>query len=201
MLTVSLAPARWLVLAFSLAAIASVAIVVCYGLEDYAVQLVPGFAAALLAFMIALAWERDREEKGVVREANDLITQRKGEAERRLGTIRRELETNLVSLREAKRFLPLHIVAVNPQLLAGAWSASASALAELLEDVDLTAEIAFTYDRLEELRWRLRTRAESRTNDLDQMSIALVAELIPRRRRSSSGSASRSKTRECNCAV
>jgi hypothetical protein len=69
--------------------------------------------------------------------------------------------------------------AVNPQLLDGAWIASASALAELLADYELTADIARVYGRIEELRWRLRTRTETRVNTLDTMTIALVDELGP----------------------
>jgi hypothetical protein len=58
------------------------------GWRGYAVQLVPGFAAALGAFVIALAWEREREAKQVVAATEQLVQQRETEARRRLATVR-----------------------------------------------------------------------------------------------------------------
>lgn len=48
-----------------------------YGGLDYWPQLVAGFAASLFAFMLALAWERDREEKRATAEATRLAAERK----------------------------------------------------------------------------------------------------------------------------
>ena len=44
-------------------------------------------------------------------------------------------------------------------------------------DYELVADLAFTYGRLEELRWRLRVRTEQREDGLDAMTIPLVKEL------------------------
>ena len=49
-------------------------------------------------------------------------------------------------------------IALNPELLEGAWAANAPRLSEILADYELTAKLASTYGRTEELRWRLRQR-------------------------------------------
>ncbi len=87
-----------LVLSLVLVAGFSVWLVCAYGLEGYATQLVPGFAAALLAFVIALAWERDQEVKKTEKSAESLLEQQVIEVQRRLGAVRDELSANLKSL-------------------------------------------------------------------------------------------------------
>jgi hypothetical protein len=68
---------------------------------------------------------------------------------------------------------------MNPQLLEGAWTASASRLSELVADYKLIADLATAYGRIEELRWRLRYRTEHRGEWLDAMTASLVEELQP----------------------
>jgi hypothetical protein len=68
---------------------------------------------------------------------------------------------------------------VNPQLLEGAWIASASRLSELVADYKLIADLATAYGRIDELRWRLRYRTEHRAEWLDTMTASLVEELQP----------------------
>lgn len=76
---------------------------------------------------------------------------------------------------------------VNPQLLEGAWAASASRLSELIADYKLIADLGTAYGRIEELRWRIRSRTEHERTVLDgpirQLAIELrdeVAELLKR---------------------
>jgi len=50
-------------------------------------------------------------------------------------------------------------------------------LSELVADYGLIGDLATTYGRIEELRWRLRHRSENMTKDLDPMTAPLIAEL------------------------
>jgi hypothetical protein len=59
----------------------------------------------------------------------------------------------------------------------GAWTASAGRLTELIADYKLTGDLAFTYGRIEGLRWRLRHRTESQNPQLDATTSPLVGEL------------------------
>ena len=67
----------------------------------------------------------------------------------------------------------------HPQLLEGAWAANAPRLSELVADYELISDLAVTYGRIEELRWRLRYRSENLgARDLiDGMTLPLVVEL------------------------
>ena len=168
-----------LLLVFALALAGSAWLVWHYGAEEFAVQLASGFVAALAAFVLALAWERDRERRRAVEDAGKLVRRQKTEVRRRLSTVRDELSENLISLRSIDRDLAPGVI-VNPQLLAGAWTASAPSLAKLLADYELTADAARIYDRIEELRWRLRTRTTDHLHEpaFDDMIRALAKELI-----------------------
>lgn len=168
-----------LLLTFALALAGSAVLVQHYGGEEFAVQLASGFLAALGAFVLALAWERDREAKKAVESAKRVTEEQVVEVSRRLRTVRDELSADLKSFHDVEQTLGPH-VAVHPQLLDRAWTASAPALAELVADYELTADIARTYGRIEELRWRLRTRTQlALTGGLEGMTSLLVAELIP----------------------
>jgi hypothetical protein len=123
--------------------------------------------------------ERAREKRQAEESAKRIADDQAVEVSKRLKTVREELKANRKSIQEADAPLRLGSKAVNPQLLDGAWTASAPSLAELLADYELTAEIARVYGRIEELRWRLRTRTETRVNTLDDLTIALVVELGP----------------------
>jgi hypothetical protein len=74
-------------------------------------------------------------------------------------------------------------LAVNPQLLEGAWLANASRLSEILSDYELVGDLAFVYGRIEELRWRLRERTVALGVNVDiahtlaTMTVGLVREL------------------------
>jgi hypothetical protein len=139
-----------------------------------------GFGASLLAFVLALSWERDREHVRAKRDAANLESHRVTEARRRLETIKRELETNADSLEFLERSLPSPPGTFNmlhPQLLDGAWTASAARVTELIADYDLTGGLAYTYGRIEELRWRLRYRSEhGAPAQLERMTASLVME-------------------------
>lgn len=171
--------------ALSLAGLAACAglgavVVELYGGRDLSSELVGSFAGTLVAFMLALAWERERELRRAQDDASELTARRVTEVRRRLEPIRTELEKNLQSVKDSLGHLQpddSRFMLSNPQLLEGAWNASAPRLSELLEDVKLVADLSVTYGRLEELRWRLRQRTEHRTAALDNMTLPLLAQL------------------------
>jgi hypothetical protein len=153
-----------------------------YGGDTFIPEAVGGFAASLGAFMLALAWERDREQEKVTAAATELAKSRVTEARRRLPAVRKELEANAKSLDELAEVFktpirPGTFPIANPQLLDRAWNANAARLTELIADYELTGSLAFTYGRIEELRWRLRLRTEHRDASLDRMTAPLVGEL------------------------
>jgi hypothetical protein len=175
-----------------------------YGGDSFWPGLVAGFLGTLVAFMLALMWERERERdqrrredeqkrEELEREAEQLDKRRITEARRRLEPVRTELEKNAESLRiideayagkgrreeiaasavseDSGRFL------VNPQLLGGAWVASAPRLTELIDDYELIADLGTAYGRIEELRWRIRSRIEHKNTNLDSAIKALAGGL------------------------
>jgi hypothetical protein len=164
------------------AAVASVIVVKHFGGVTYFPGLVGGFASSLVAFVLALSWERERELKRFEGEARALNERRGTELRRRLQPVLAELEKNAVSIREVAGALsapagPGQFNVANPQLLEGAWMASASRVAELTADYQLVADLAAFYGRLEELRWRIRYRTEHQSVMLDGMTAPLVDEL------------------------
>jgi hypothetical protein len=153
-----------------------------WGLRDLVPGLLGNFAASLAAFMLALAWESDRERRKLLSTAKEFDRRRATEVRRRLSAVKAELEKNAESVTDVISFLskppaPYTFSLVHPQLLEGAWSANASAIAELLADYGLTSDLSVTYGRIEELRWRLRFRSSQRTNELDAITLPLAEEL------------------------
>lgn len=163
---------------------AAIVVLSVYGGASFLPGLVGGFAASLAAFMLALSWERDRERLQGEREANAFEQRLTTEVRRRFASVRVELGKNaesltaLVSLIKSDPYEnPAEFEYVHPQLLEGAWTANAPRLSELVADYELIADLAATYGRIEELRWRLRYRSERMSKDLDAMTVPLVAEL------------------------
>src|SRR6266540_686679 len=160
-----------------------VVVVSIWGSASLFPGLLGNFAASLAAFMLALAWERDREAARSESDAALIEQQRATEVRRRFAPARLELEKNAQSLKELGKLIvpdpyatPVFTYA-HPQLLEGAWTANAPRLSELVADYDLIGDLAMTYGRIEELRWRLRHRSENMTKDLDEMTIPLITEL------------------------
>jgi hypothetical protein len=189
---ISTRPGVYLIVALVGAGVLGFVVIRLYGLESFLPGLVGGFGASLVAFVLALSWERDKERQQVKEERDRELKQlarreqtfnerRRAELQRRLSTVRTELERNFESLQSLKGldadpgapgFVHLH-----PQLLDGAWTANAPQLSELVDDYELIADLATTYDRIEELRWRLRYRTEHHDKELDPMTAPLVTEL------------------------
>jgi hypothetical protein len=191
-------PRFLLVAAAVTAAVAALLVLRRYGGDSLWPELVSGFGASLLAFMLALTWESDRERRRFAQEmeregrrfeqaAKELEQERATEVRRRFQGVRTELQKNDESIAmlmrefaealEATRTGTRGMRALHPQLLDRAWNANAPRLAELVADYELIAELGITYGRIEELRWRLRHRTESRSAELDTMTARLVEEL------------------------
>ena len=163
------------------ALIGAAVVIAAYGLDSFLPGLVLDFAASLAAFLLALTWERDQELQRLERGAEEVEARNETEVRRRLTSVHAELEVNQRSLTELQLdpepTAGPSFTFLDTELLEGAWTANAPQLSELLADFDLVGDLAITYGRLEELRWRLRARSELRTTDLDPMTAPLVDEL------------------------
>jgi hypothetical protein len=177
---------------FAIGVIAAVVVLIAYGGDSFLPGLIAGFLGTLLAFVLALMWERERERQELERASEELNEQRKTEVRRRFESVRAELKKNAESLRllakgferkEKREAIAASVVAedsvrsLNPQLLEGAWVASAPRLSELIADYQLIADLATTYGRIEELRWRIRYRTEQQRTSLDRPIRHLAVEL------------------------
>jgi hypothetical protein len=87
-----------LAIALIVGLISSGVVIQQYGSGSYFPGLVAGFAGTLVAFMLALTWERERDRRLVVREAAEVEQQRATEVRRRFEPIAVELEKNGESL-------------------------------------------------------------------------------------------------------
>jgi hypothetical protein len=88
-------------IAFGLIAIgliAAVLVVVAYGGDSFYPGLIAGFLGTLLAFVLALMLQRERERRELARSAEELEERRKTEVRRRLQPVRAELQKNAESL-------------------------------------------------------------------------------------------------------
>jgi hypothetical protein len=125
--------------------ISSAVIVRVYGRESLFPALVGNFVASLLAFTVALAWERDRERRQLEQSAAEIEDRRATEIKRRLAPVRSELEENAEQIASLAGLDQGAFRVVHPQLLEGAWTANAPQLFELVADYDLTSDLATTY--------------------------------------------------------
>jgi hypothetical protein len=193
--------AKWIVIAALVAAVLAPFIALHY----YSGPLVwPGlvgnFTASLIAFLVALAWDRREKQRERVdeeamfaqraQEAEDEeVRDRREEAQRRFRVILKELRVNAKSFEDASGSLSGRIVI--PQLLDGSWIASGAALSAIASDYELVAALSTFYGRVRELQWRLRKRLEIASPGGQQFFDAMteplivelkeeVAELIPR---------------------
>jgi hypothetical protein len=166
-----------------------------YGGDAFWPGLVGNFVASLLAFILALWWERTREQAQLRHGANDLQEQRRTEVRRRLEPVRAELDRNRNSLEQLVQTYTGEpqtgsIWVLHPLLLDTAWAANAARLTELVADYQLTSDLSTAYGRIEELRWRLRQRtatisvmagsevARITAGALETISRPLVSELL-----------------------
>lgn len=152
-----------------------------------------GYSGAALAFLSALAWdrhsrlqeearaneaERRRNEERLKQEQERRVV----EAKRRFGAIELELERLKASIERAKREQH-NYKHFFPDLPVGSWVAASGPLGTIVSNYGLMADLATFYGHVEELRWRLRFKADPATDEalvnpmidnfVNQMSMAV----------------------------
>jgi hypothetical protein len=133
------------------------------------------FSATMLAFLIALAWDRrqravaelqeheaeQRREAAVRLREQEL---RETEAKRRFSAIALELERLQASLQrtaeEQGRYRYFF-----PDLPSGSWQAGSGPLGVIISNYGLMADLSTFYGHVGELQWRLRFKAQAGVDD------------------------------------
>jgi hypothetical protein len=179
-------------LAILAAAVGGALILWVFGNEPYLVELGSGFGASLLAFVVALSWERRREqrelEREIEREQRELEREIEREEERAKEEIRRRLiqisnelkgneraiEALLEELAKPGSGAGSPFVPVPQLLLDGAWKANAPSLGLILEHF-LADDLRIIYGELDELRLRVRYRARAQSHEFDSEIEELAA--------------------------
>ena len=148
-----------------------------------------GYSGAALAFLTALAWDRHSRLQEEMRQAA---------AERRRMTLRLEQEQERRVIEVKRRFgaLELELTRLKtsidrtkreqhsykhffPDLPTGSWNAASGPLGVIVADYELMADLSTFYGHVEELRWRLRFKAEASTDEtqINSMIDTLVAQM------------------------
>ena len=148
-----------------------------------------GYSGAALAFLTALAWDRHSRLQDDVRqlEAERHRTEQRlqQEQDRRVVEARRRfgaLELELLRLKASIDRTKLEQRAYKyffPDLPTGSWQASSAPLSVLVSDYELMADLSTFYGHVEELRWRLRFKAETSTDEtlVNSMIDTFVAQM------------------------
>jgi hypothetical protein len=139
---------------------------------------IAGYSGAALAFLTALMWDRHsrmQEEARQTEAERTRTTQRLEqeqerrviEAKRRFGALELELLRLKASVDRTKREQHgyKHFF---PDLPTGSWQAAAVPLGVIVSDYELMADLSTFYGHVEELRWRLRFKAQA---DVDEASV------------------------------
>ena len=139
-----------------------------------------GYSSAALAFTTALFWDRhsrlqdesrqaEAERRRVTERLQQEQERRVVEAKRRFGALEVELERLKASIDRTKREQAdyKHFF---PDLPSGSWAAASGPLGVIVSDYELMADLATFYGHVEELRWRLRFKADPAVNEKDVSS-------------------------------
>lgn len=161
-----------------------------WGAANTWTSLATNFSATMLAFLIALAWdrrqrayaelqeheaERRREEVARAREHE----RRETEAKRRFSAIELELERLRTSLErtvdEQGRYRYFF-----PDLPSGSWLAGSGPLGMIISNYGLMADLSTFYGHVAELQWRLRFKAQVGVDDaaINPIIDALATEML-----------------------
>jgi hypothetical protein len=148
-----------------------------------------GYSGAALAFLTALAWDRhsrlqeEARQAAAERKRNETRLEqeqlrREIEAKRRFGALELELLRLKSSIertqREQQSFKHFF-----PDLPTGSWQAASGPLGMIVSDYELMADLSTFYGHVDELRWRLRFKAQADTDDavVNPMIDTLVAQM------------------------
>jgi hypothetical protein len=164
-------PLQLLVLALVAAVVAPIVGAHYYTGEIMWPLVIGGYSGAALAFTTALFWDRHsrlqdevRQNESEHRRAAARLQQeqerRVVEAKRRFGALELELERLKASIERTKREQAdyKHFF---PDLPTGSWAAASGPLGLIVSDYELMADLATFYGHVEELRWRLRFKADA----------------------------------------
>src|SRR3954470_2895593 len=170
-------PLQLLILALVAAVVAPIIGAHYYTGEIMWPLVIGGFSGAALAFTTALFWDRHSRLQDEVRqnEAEHRRTQerlqqeqarRVVEAKRRFGALELELSRLKASIERTK--LEQHNYKhFFPDLPTGSWAAASGPLGVIVSDYELMADLATFYGHVEELRWRLRFKADPAVDEKD----------------------------------
>jgi hypothetical protein len=134
-----------------------------------------GYSSAALAFTTALFWDRHSRLKDEVRQ-NEAERRRSlerlrqeqerrvVEAKRRFGALELELQRLKASIERTQRE-QANYKHFFPDLPAGSWAAASGPLGVIVSDYELMADLATFYGHVEELRWRLRFKADAAVDE------------------------------------
>lgn len=150
---------------------------------------IAGYAGAALAFTTALFWDRHSrlEDEVRQREADRLRAaerlreeqdRRTIEARRRFGALELELARLKTSIDRTK-LEQHHYKHFFPDLPTGSWEAASGPLAVIVSDYELMADLSTFYGHVQELRWRLRFKAQPDTDEamVNSMIDTLAAQM------------------------
>jgi hypothetical protein len=150
---------------------------------------IAGYSGAALAFLSALAWDRHSRLQEEARQS---------EAERRRTALRLEQEQERRTIEAKRRFgaLELELLRLKssidrtkreqhsykhffPDLPTGSWLAASGPLGVIVSDYELMADLSTFYGHVEELRWRLRFKAQTDVdaNEVNSMIDTLVTQM------------------------
>jgi hypothetical protein len=134
-----------------------------------------GYSGAALAFTTALFCDRHsrlqeevRQSEGDRRRTVERLQQeqerRVVEAKRRFGALELELQRLKASIERTSRE-QANYKHFFPDLPAGSWAAASGPLGVIVSDYELMADLATFYGHVEELRWRLRFKADAAVDE------------------------------------
>jgi hypothetical protein len=164
-------PLQLLVLALVAAVVAPIIGAHYYTGEIMWPLVIGGYSGAALAFTTALFWDRHSRLQDEVRQAEverrrvaDRLRaeqeRRVVEARRRFGALELELTRLKASVERTKRE-QANYKHFFPDLPTGSWAAASGPLGLIISDYELMADLATFYGHVEELRWRLRFKADA----------------------------------------
>jgi hypothetical protein len=168
-------PLRLLVLSLVVAIVAPFVGAIVYSGELIWPLVIGGYSSAALAFTTALFWDRHsrlqdevRQNEAERRRVADRLQQEQErrilEAKRRFGALELELQRLEASIERTKRE-QANYKHFFPDLPTGSWAAASGPLGVIVSDYELMADLATFYGHVEELRWRLRFKADPATDE------------------------------------
>jgi hypothetical protein len=175
-------PIELLVASLLAALVAPAIAAIFYPGSDIWPLVITAYSGASLAFLTALAWDRHsrmeadaRQHRAEERRQEERLREeqerREVEAKRRFSALELELLRLKESIDRTKREQQAYKYFF-PDLPTGTWESANGPLALIVSDYELMADLSTFYGHVEELRWRLRFKAETSTDE------AVVSPLI-----------------------